>query len=173
VEVSVVEIFLKMKSTIMNFGLREYLVLIGILLVGILCSGSRLSGWNRLAGHYPGQNRYQGDWISQPDYDGRDSGGVDVYLNHGLSEGAIRLGADAEGLYLSMSIVFRLFHPPLFVPWSDVRSEWVQGVPLVKKKNTLRITFAALPEIPLDVGRHIAGEMQKRAEGRWKMPEEE
>ena len=164
------ELFLKIKSTIMNFGLREWLILIGILFAGILYAGSRLSGWNRLAGYYPGQNRYQGDWISQPDSDGRDSGGVDVYLNNNLSEGAIRLGADAEGLYLSMSIVFRLFHPPLFVPWSDVRSEWIQGAPWSRKKNVLRITFAALPEIPLDVDRHIAREMQKLAEGRWTMP---
>jgi hypothetical protein len=69
-----------------------------------------------------------------------------------------------------MSIVFRLFHPPLFVPWSDVRSEWIQGAPWSRKKNVLRITFVALPEIPLDVDQHIAREMQKLAEGRWTMP---
>jgi len=95
---------------------------------------------------------------------------VNVYFNNGESDGAIKLGADGHGLHIVMSTVFRPFHPPLFVPWSDISGVWLQGTPWINEKNLLRITFAQSPGIPLDVDRHIAGEMQKKSEGRWTMP---
>ncbi len=32
----------------------------------------------------------------------------------------LTLGANTEGLYLAMNILFRVGHPPLFIPWSDI-----------------------------------------------------
>lgn len=143
----------------------------GALFLGFMLLGSRVSGWHKIATHYPCTNRYEGAWITQPDSFDRDSGRVIVYFNNGESDGAIKLGADYNGLYLVMSDLFRLFHPPIFVPWNDVKSEWVSNAPWLKEKTTLRITFTDFPNIPLEVDRHIAGEMEKRAEGRWKAPE--
>ncbi len=167
------EVFAHIKTMVTNLGMREGLILFSLFFAGMLYVGSRVSGWHDLAKHYPVRNRYEGKWISQPDFFGRDSGGLDIYFNNGASEDAIKLGADSEGLYLSMSIGFRFFHPPLFVPWSDVRSVWLQGVPWLKTKNLLRITFAQSPNVPLDVDRHVAGEIQKRSGGLWTMPEVE
>lgn len=91
-----------------------------------------------------------------------------VDFNNAQTE-AIQLGVDRQGMYLSMSIPFRFFHPPIFVPWSDVRSV-AQGPPWTDKKSEIRFTFAASPDVPLDVDREVAVEIQKRSEGRWTPP---
>lgn len=59
-----------------------------------------------------------------------------------------------------MSLPFRPFHPPIFVPWSDVGSVAKAGFPWSEKKN-----------VPLQVDREVAGEIEKRSQGRWTMPE--
>jgi hypothetical protein len=33
----------------------------------------------------------------------------------------VTLGANARGLYLAVRPLFRIGHPPLFIPWSDVQ----------------------------------------------------
>jgi hypothetical protein len=37
--------------------------------------------------------------------------------------GVLTLGSDAEGVYLGVLFLFRVAHPPLFIPWSDVEVE--------------------------------------------------
>jgi hypothetical protein len=34
--------------------------------------------------------------------------------------GALTVGVNAAGMYLAMLPLFRLGHPPLFIPWSDI-----------------------------------------------------
>lgn len=157
------------KKIVMGLGLWEWVFLVGVLIVGVLFLGSRASGWHRLAKHYPHRNGFHAEWISMPDFFGREGrGGMAVDFNNGQTD-AIKVGVDDEGLYLSMSIPFRFFHPPIFVPWSDVRSVG-QGPPWSDKISEIRFTFALCPDVPLDVDLEVAGEIQKRAKGRWTVP---
>ena len=59
----------------------------------------------------------------------------------------LTVGANEHGLYLAVFVPFRLFHPPLFVPWSDVgvvpRKGWVF--------NYLVFTFLRAPGVSLRV----------------------
>ena len=160
----------KLKPVVANLGLFEWLCIFALLLGGALFLGSRLNGWHTLAKHYSTQQSYQGTWISQPDDSGKEAGGLSVWLNNGESENAIKLGADRDGIYLAMSLGFRPFHPPLFIPWNDVKAVWVQSIPLLPAKNLLRITFTDCPHIPLEVDRHVANRLEEHAEGRWRLP---
>jgi hypothetical protein len=159
-------------KTIMNSKMGGYVIWGAFLalFLGVLYFGSRATGWHKLAKHYPCRNPYQETWITQPDFFDKDSGGLNLRFNTSESEDAIKLGADYQGLYLTMSLGFRFFHPPLFVPWEDVRTVWTKAAPWLKEKNLLVITFAEQPDIPLEVDRHVAGEMEKRALGRWSVP---
>lgn len=159
------------KKMLENLGGGQWLLIAVAVIAGILYLGSRLSGWRRLAERYPAREPYRGEWISQPDSEGEPSG-LMVTLNHGQSEDAIKLGADSQGLHMVMSAGFRLFHPPIFVPWSEVRSVRGQELPWMGK-NLVRITFAACPDIPLDVDRHVAREIERLSKGRWAVPPDE
>ena len=39
----------------------------------------------------------------------------------------LRLGANAEGLYLAVFFLFRFMHPPLFVPWTEIKVHRQKG----------------------------------------------
>lgn len=160
----------RLTTVVANLGLIEWLCIFALLLGGGLFLASRLNGWHTLAKHYGTQQRYQGAWISQPDDSGKEAGGLSVTLNSGESENAIKLGADRDGVYLAMSLGFRPFHPPLFIPWNDIKAVWVAGAPWLKTRNLLRITFRDCPHIPLEVDRHVANRLEEHAEGRWKIP---
>lgn len=36
-------------------------------------------------------------------------------------KGVIKIGYSDDGLYLGMMVLFRIFHPPLLIPWSAIR----------------------------------------------------
>lgn len=78
------------------------------LLVGLL--NSALSGWQRLATRYATEKPFSGHkWTWE-------SGQMRwVGIRNCLT-----VGADRNGLYLAMLVVFRFRHPPLFIPWSDI-----------------------------------------------------
>lgn len=162
----------QIKKIIIGLGPWEWIILVSVLLVGVLFFGSRASGWHKLAGHYPRLNPFQGEWISMPDFFGKEGrGGMTVDFNN-CQTNAINLAVDGQGMYLSMSIAFRLFHPPIFVPWSDVRSVALAACPWSDKITDIRFTFALSPDVPLDVDLEVAAEIQKRAQGRWTMPKD-
>ena len=87
-------------------------VVISFGLVGlILVVTSSLSGWATLARTYHHEGNFAGEcwryqsahmrWLSR--------------YRHCLT-----VGADRTGLYLAIFRIFRVAHPPLFIPWSQV-----------------------------------------------------
>ena len=149
---------------------RGLFILIGIFLIGMFYLLSWGTGWRDLSRQYAARDRYQGEWITQPNLDGTLRSGPYVLLNGSESDNAIEVGADRQGLYLSMPMEYRLFHPPLFIPWSDVSCIRVRAAPWTGE-NLVRFTFAKSPSIPLDVEVPVAMEIQGRSEGRWTIPE--
>lgn len=166
------ELVVEIKKIIAGMGGWEWFTLFGILFVFFLFLGSRASGWHKLYKHYPNLNGLHAEWIAMPDFfDRPEKGGLTLDFNN-LQTDAINLGVDGQGMYLSMSMPFHFFHPPIFVPWRDVRSV-AQGPPWTNKKSEIRFTFALCPNIPFDVDMYVAAEIQKRSEGRWTIPKDE
>jgi hypothetical protein len=71
---------------------------------------SIISGWQWLAESYRSRDRFAGKKR------GWQSGTLGcISMNHCWT-----LGANDSGLYLAMNFLFRIGHPPLFIPWSDI-----------------------------------------------------
>ena len=81
--------------------------------VGVSAILSRLSGWSELARRYPAAAEPEGERIV---WTSAQLGGVSFRscLNATLSP---------SGLYLVPARMFRLFMPPVLIPWSDIRFE--------------------------------------------------
>lgn len=72
---------------------------------------SRLSGWAALAEVYQFNDSFSGEtWRWQ-------SGQMRWSANYG---GCLTIGANGAGLYLSILFPFKVGHPPLFIPWTDI-----------------------------------------------------
>ncbi len=74
--------------------------------------------------------------------------------------GCLTIGANERGLYVAVLFLFRLAHPPLFIPWSDVRVTEQRG--LVFKY--LEFGFLKAPAVPFRV-RHQLGSALLQAGG--------
>ncbi len=75
------------------------------------------SGWRRLAQQYGDTTMFTGE-ISR--FKSARIGMVNY-------NGAIGLGATDMGLYLELIGIFRPFHRPMFVPWSEIQTEPFPG----------------------------------------------
>ena len=79
---------------------------------------SWVGGWRRLARDY--RLERSGGFPSRPFVSG-----VMGWVNY---RGCLTVGGDARGLYLAVLLPFRVGHPPLCIPWSDVhdrvREKW-------------------------------------------------
>lgn len=71
---------------------------------------SRLGGWNRLADIYPADGSGLGERY------GRQSAKVG-WANYGS---VLTIWTSESGIRLSVQLLFRLFHPPIFIPWDAV-----------------------------------------------------
>ena len=79
--------------------------------IAISCILSAIGGWFELGRAYRAVKPFQGNrWHFQ-----------DAYLRLLTSyKGSVTVGANAEGLYTSVFLLFRIGHPPLFIPWEDI-----------------------------------------------------
>jgi len=127
--------------------------IVGWLLISFLVS--HLSGWSTLAKDYAARRPFVGErWPFQ-------SAAVRWILmsyNNGLT-----FGADREGFYVSVMFLLRPFHPPLFIPWSDVK---VQRGKFCGSRF-VRLRFEKQPFIPVVIGEKLANRMAEQAGGAW------
>lgn len=93
---------------------------------------SRASGWHRLGQRYgsPGPFASVGERMRF----------VSAQIGWGNYGGALELRASASGLYLAPIWVLRPFHPPLFIPWSEIEVHRPQG-----RGATPWLTFRSVP----------------------------
>ena len=80
--------------------------------IGITALISFISGWGELAKYY----RYHGQQIDKKRY-------MQSAVMRGVTgyRGCLTVGANTEGLYLSVFFLFRPAHPPLFIPWNEIK----------------------------------------------------
>lgn len=101
----------------MNYLWQHYGLLVFILLVVSMSAAvsyglSLQSGWASLAERF----RFEGKFIGRRlRWAGGQMGPFGLYY------GIVRVGANSEGLYLTVNPILRLFHAPLFIPWTQIR----------------------------------------------------
>jgi hypothetical protein len=79
----------------------------------------------------------------------------------------LTLGVNQEGLYLATMGFFRFMHPPLLVPWSEVRVRRSKGWFFEYVTFTMGHELA----VPLRIRGNLAGKLQSAAGNRWPVEE--
>jgi hypothetical protein len=72
-------------------------------------------------------------------------------------------GANSEGLYLATIPFFPLFHPPLFIPWTEIRI--ADGSFIVF--NSVRLELGTEICLPLTISGTATDELRKAAGASW------
>ena len=116
---------------------------------------SLVGGWHELAGRFRLTGRFEG--ISEGMQSGRMKW-LGTYRN------CLRLGANAEGLYLAVPVFFRFMHPPLFVPWREIKihrqKHWLFG-------EGVRLALGSEERIPLLISGSTALMLEEGAGISW------
>jgi hypothetical protein len=127
--------------------------LTGFVLLGsaIIFALSRAGGWHVLAGKYRAQQPFAGELHR----------GCSGRLGFVSYKGCLTLGASERGLYLAVPRLLAFAHPPLFIPWSDVRAQrekmlWAEIV---------RFELGTAPATRLQVQRQLADKIVPAARG--------
>ena len=102
---------------------------------------SLVGGWSALAGNYRLKESFNGKWHHCSGYLG--------WVGYGS---CLKLGADQKGFYMGMLWPFRLAHPPLCIPWRDVKAQQ-KGFGWFK---TVTFHFTQHPSVPLRISARVA-----------------
>ncbi|MDR3763828.1 MAG: hypothetical protein P4M01_06995 [Acidobacteriota bacterium] len=82
--------------------------------VAVMYTLSRMSGWVLLARRFAANGNFAGEtWSWQ-------SARLRGWCNY---NNCLCVGADPMGLYLAVMAPFRLFHPPLYIPWTEIDAQ--------------------------------------------------
>jgi len=132
-----------------------YLVLVW-LLVGAHVSW--IGGWSALARVYRAQVPFVGTkWTRQ-------SAQMRWLMNY---NNVLTTGVNAQGLYLATMVLFRFRHPPLVIPWSDIkvrrRKGWIFEYVI--------LTMGREIEIPLKIRKSLAEKLRAAAGASWPVEE--
>lgn len=77
-----------------------------------------MGGWRTLSQHYTAKSPFVGQRFR---FRSVQFGSFTSYSS------VVTLGAAPGGLYLAVAPIFRLAHPPLFIPWSDITAREFKG----------------------------------------------
>lgn len=124
--------------------------------IGIALFLSRL-GWSDLASSYRAETRFEGrrwHWVS-------------AYVGKVSYRSSLTMGANGDGLFMVPVIFFRIAHPPLFVPWSDITAIWKQSFlfPYVQ------LTTRWAPDAAILIAEPQARAMALKAGAAWPAPD--
>ncbi len=118
------------------------------------------SGWNRLAHNYRLRGRRRGNgqrWTFLNARMGRRKSDTlfEVPLPLCPFRNCVNIGANENGLYISLFAIFRPFHPPLLIPWEHISAKEADSLFL----KWIEFRFRDSPDVafwlPDSVGRDI------------------
>ncbi len=114
-----------------------------------------IDGWLILSKRFRFKGSFYGEvWPFQ-------SGRMRFYVHFASS---LSVGADESGLYLAVFPLFRLWHPPLLIPWSEV-SIIPRQRGLIFKTRELRLGLEE--SIPLRISRSLVRTLRESAGEAW------
>lgn len=118
-------------------GLLLFLAFVPVSAVTTFFLISRRSGWFRLSQQYRYDTPFTGQQI--PFRGAR--------IGKARYKGALIFGVSEEGLYLVPIPPFRLFHPPLCIPWKDLEAKPVR----LFFFSGYELTVRTMPDITIQV----------------------
>lgn len=132
-----------------------YAGLIPALFLGVPAALSFLSGWKQLAERFRLESDFQGRlWKGQSGW----------MRSFGSYNRCLCIGANEQGLYLALDLPFRLFHPPLIVPWNEVavrsRKKGIFG-------SSVDLSLGRDEQVPLLLNARLEAELEEAAGSHW------
>jgi hypothetical protein len=82
--------------------------------------------------------------------------------------GALKMGGDVGGFYLTSIFLFRLGHPPLFIPWTEIgvgKSRWLDFY------LPVTLTLGRAEQVPFRISRRTARKLRVAAGTAWPDPQ--
>lgn len=76
----------------------------------------------------------------------------------------VTFGISDMGLSISQMIVFRIGHPPIFIPWEDLLAE---KKVYFKRIEVVRLVFVSHPKLQLLVSRNLCEQLAEAAGDYW------
>lgn len=115
-----------------------------LLWCGLMIAIARMSGWHALGRRFQARSRFVGKcWYFQ-------HAQFRWSLNY---SGALTVGANETGLYLSPWRIFRIGHPRLFIPWAAMKIEIKHSF---WKGNYMELQFPELPGVVIRFHERLA-----------------
>ncbi len=138
-----------------TFSVPAYILFFIILWICVCKLIAAFGGWRILARDYRADSVFDGQklWLK--------SVGMRSWTNY---SNCINIGANTYGLYLSVLLIFRVGHPPLFFQWTDISTEATSRRLL---PDVVKFTFAKQPDVPIIFSKRLAARIfEMRAESR-------
>ena len=99
-------------------------------------------GWRRLAKRYGDVSLFHGETVPF----------ASAQIGLANYTGALHVGATDLGLHLAPMRVFRPFHRPLFIPWTEIETNAREA----ELRRTVRLTFPSAPRASMTLyGRSV------------------
>jgi hypothetical protein len=117
---------------------------------------SRASGWTKLAQIYAAQQPFSGTLIRFQAAQFRRA------TNY---NGCLDFGSDMHGLYIVPMLIFRAFHPPLRIPWSEVTA---QPIKVWRVFNFIELRFQRAPDCPVRIKPALAKRLVEASAGQFR-----
>ena len=126
------------------FSVPAYILLFLILWIGVCKLIAAAGGWGTLARDYRADSVFDSRklWLK--------SLGMRKWTSY---NNCINVGVNKYGLYLSVLPIFRVGHPPLFFPWTDISTEVTRRRLL---PDVVKFNFAKQPDVPVIVSKRLA-----------------
>jgi hypothetical protein len=139
----VLEAFLKMHL----ISIPAYILIFIALWICVCKLISIFGGWKTLSQDYQANSAFDGQklWLK--------SATMRRWTNY---NNCVNIGANKYGLYLSVLPIFRIGHPPLFIPWTDISTEAANRRLL---PDVVKFYFAKQPEVPVILSKKLAAKI--------------
>jgi len=134
------------------FSLPAYILFFIALWICVCKLISFFGGWKTLSQDYQANSAFDSQklWLKS------------VAMRRWASySNCINVGANKYGLYLSVLFIFRVGHPPLFFPWTDI-STVEDSRPLFG--DIVIFNFAKQPDVPIIFSKRLAVRIFKMRE---------
>ncbi len=128
--------------------------LFAVVWLGVCFLVARLGGWSRLAEVYPRLGAFDGKRLYLQT----------AILARGMRYGnSVTIGAGHQGLYLAPLLPFRPGHPPILVPWTEIRVEETRGF----WAHGLELKFLRVEDVSLKISPAAGRQLRQWAGDAW------
>jgi hypothetical protein len=114
-----------------------------------------ISGWKILARHFPAQQEFSGSELKWQ------SARLRYFVGY---NNCVKVGADQTGLFIRMMWGVRVAHPPLMVPWNEVR---IGQTTRSMQISLVTLTLGRSEQIPFTIRQSLAVKLHATAGMAW------